>query len=79
MKKIFFNLVLLFIISALIIGCSSESSGDNSSSKETKGSEEGPAVELVYVSTQNEESMKQVIKAFEEKNPNIKIKYCVID
>lgn len=74
MKKVFLNIAFLLIISALIMGCSSKSSSDNSPSKETKGNEEGP-VELVYVSTQNEENMKQVIQAFEEKNPNIKIKY----
>ncbi|GIN71438.1 bicyclomycin resistance protein [Bacillus sp. J14TS2] len=73
MKKIFLNLIFLAVISTFIVGCSSESNRDSSSSTNTDGNKEGP-VELVYVSTQNEESMNRVIKAFEEKNPDIKIK-----
>lgn len=74
MKKVFFNLAFLFIISALIVGCSSESSGDDSPSEDTKGNEGGP-VELVYVAQQEEENMKNVIAAFEKENPDIKVKY----
>jgi ABC-type glycerol-3-phosphate transport system substrate-binding protein len=72
MKKLFSTLVTLLIIFSMIIGCSSETGGEDSPVTDNQG--EDGVTELVWLAQSTEENMKPVIDAFEKANPDIKIK-----
>jgi len=76
-------LLLFILVGFLIVGCSSNKEVDNTSSEgndttsENSNSSESTdpgTVELIWISQQNDERTQPVIDAFEEANPNIKIK-----